>query len=331
MPDSLGPARPTPGYAAFDRDYVPPTPEPDIRRQPIVRHLVLFAATLASTTLIGTEHYYVFVAGTTGAVPALQGWTPYIHGLWYSLSVLAILGAHEMGHYLACRYYRVDASLPYFLPLPPPFPTGTLGAFIRIRQPIPNKRELFDIGIAGPIAGFLVAIPVLFIGAAMSPLVKLPEQGTIDYFGEPLLLKAIFWMTWGSRPPGWDFTMHPVAFAGWFGLMATLINLFPFGQLDGGHISYAVLGRKSTVVSYATLAAAIMLSFFSLSWIVWVVVMLAMIYFFGPHHPRTYDEDTRLDTGRMWLAAFAVLMFVLCFMPMPVSKLDLVTGARTFF
>jgi membrane-associated protease RseP (regulator of RpoE activity) len=153
----------------------------------------------------------------------------------------------------------------------------------------------------------------------------------VETFGEPLLLKGIFWLIWGSRPAGWDFTMHPVAFAGWFGLMATLINLFPFGQLDGGHISYAVLGRKSTLVSYATLGAAMVLSFFSLSWIVWVLVMLAMIYFFGPHHPRTYDEDTRLDTGRMWLAAFAVLMFVLCFMPMPVSRLNLVTGARTIF
>src|SRR5215471_9552407 len=168
--DLSGPARPTPGYAAFDRDYVPPAPEPDVRRQPIVLHLVLFAATVLATTFMGALHYASFQADFSSQVPPPEGWRTYLHGLWYSAAILGILGSHEMGHYLACRYYRVDASLPYFLPAP--FITGTLGAFIRIRQPIPNKRELFDIGIAGPIAGFVVAVPVLILGVSLSHVVK---------------------------------------------------------------------------------------------------------------------------------------------------------------
>lgn len=316
--DLSGPARPTPGYAALNRDYKPPALEPDVRRQPIVRHLVLFVATLLMTTVVGAQHYAGFL-GSGAVLPT--GWALYQHGLWYSAAVLGILGAHEMGHYLACRYYRVDASLPYFLPAP--LLAGTLGAFIRIRQPIPNKRELFDIGIAGPIAGFLVAIPVLFIGVSLSTMFKVPTTGEVWIFGEPLLLKGVIWFVWGTRDAGFDLNIHPVAIAGWFGLVATLLNLFPFGQLDGGHISYAVLGRRSTQVSYATILCFLALSVVSLSWMVWTGMMLAMMFFFGPHHPRTHDEDMPLDTGRLWLAGFAVVMFVLCFTPVPVTFVDL--------
>jgi membrane-associated protease RseP (regulator of RpoE activity) len=319
------PARPTPGYAAFDRGYVLPPSEPDRRPQPIVRHLVLFVATLLMTTLVGTAHYYGFQADFTDQGPALQGWTSYLNGLWYSGAILGILGAHEFGHYYACRYYRVDASLPYFLPAPFLL-TGTLGAFIRIRQPIPNKRELFDIGIAGPIAGFLVALPVLLLGVSLSHVVRIPETFTGLELGEPLLLKGMMWMVFGSPPEGYSVNLHPTAFAGWFGLLATALNLFPIGQLDGGHISYAVLGRRSTQVTYATLLCLIGLSFVSSSWIVWTVLTVGMLFAFGPRHPRTYDEDMPLDRGRLWLAAFAVLMFVLCFTPAPISSLDLVAG-----
>jgi membrane-associated protease RseP (regulator of RpoE activity) len=323
--DSLGPARPTPGYAALDRDYVPPALEPDVRPQPIVRHLVLFAATLLMTTFVGTAHYYGFRADFGDQAPALASWTSYLNGLWYSAAILGILGAHEMGHYIACRYYRVDASLPYFLPAPFLL-TGTLGAFIRIRQPIPNKRELFDIGIAGPIAGFLVAIPVLILGVSLSRVVRIPPGFQGLELGEPLLLKGLMWLNFGSPPDGYSVNLHPTAFAGWFGLLATALNLFPLGQLDGGHISYAVLGQRSTQVTYATLICLIALSFVSSSWIVWTILTAGMLFSFGPRHPRTYDEDTPLDAGRKWLAVFAVLMFVLCFTPAPISTLDLVTG-----
>jgi membrane-associated protease RseP (regulator of RpoE activity) len=323
--DFPDPIRPTPGYAAFARDYVPPAPEPEVRRQPIVRHLVLFAATLLMTTFVGTAHYYGFQADFSAEVPRLSGWTVYLNGLWYSLAILGILGAHEMGHYVACRYYRVDASLPYFLPAPFLL-TGTLGAFIRIRQPIPNKRELFDIGIAGPIAGFLVAVPVLLLGVSLSHVVRIPPGFQGLELGEPLLLKALMWLNFGSPPDGFSVNLHPTAFAGWFGLLATALNLFPLGQLDGGHISYAVLGRRSTQVTYGTLICLVGLSFVSSSWIVWTVLTAGMLFAFGPRHPRTYDEDMPLDTGRRWLAAFAVLMFVLCFTPAPISTLDLVGG-----
>ena len=315
----LGPARPTPGYAAQHRDYVPPAPDPDVRRPSIVRHLLLFAATVATTTIVGVGHYYGFLAAPSGAFPPIVAWTQYLNGLWYSGAVLAILGTHEMGHYLACRYYRVDASLPYFLPLPPIFPSGTLGAFIRIRQPIADKRQLFDIGIAGPIAGFLVALPVLFFGVGLSRIVTIPPELAGETMGEPLLLKGLVLVLLGHRPPGTDVVLHPVAFAGWFGMLATALNLFPFGQLDGGHISYAVFGRRSTRITYATFFCLMALSLFSLSWVVWTVLLGLMLYFFGPHHPRTYDEDMPLDTGRKWLAAFAVVMFVLCFTPVPVE------------
>jgi len=277
------------------------------------------------TTFVGTAHFYGFIADFGDQVPQLPGWTAYFNGLWYSLAILGILGAHEMGHYIACRYYRVDASLPYFLPAPFLL-TGTLGAFIRIRQPIPNKRELFDIGIAGPIAGFLVAIPVLILGVSLSRVVRIPPGFQGLELGEPLLLKGLMWLTFGSPPNGYSVNLHPTAFAGWFGLLATALNLFPLGQLDGGHISYAVLGRRSTQVTYATLVCLIGLSFVSSSWIVWTVLTAGMLFSFGPRHPRTYDEDMPLDAGRKWLAVFAVLMFVLCFTPAPISTMDLVTG-----
>ncbi len=233
----------------------------------------------------------------------------YLNGLWYSVSILAILGAHEFGHYYACRYYGVDASLPYFLPAPLPL-TGTLGAFIRIRQMIPGKRELFDIGIAGPIAGFVVAVPVLLLGMALSRVVALPPatEGIVE-LGEPLLFQGAAWLMFGSIPDGYSINMHPMGFAAWFGLLATALNLFPIGQLDGGHISYAVLGRKSTFVTLATVGCLVGLSFTSSSWIVWTVLTVAMLVAFGPRHPRTFDEEVPLDRTRIMLAAFAAAMF----------------------
>jgi membrane-associated protease RseP (regulator of RpoE activity) len=249
-----------------------------------------------------------------------------VSGLWYSASILAILGAHEFGHYYACRYYNVDASLPYFLPAPFPL-TGTLGAFIRIRQVIPGKRELFDIGIAGPIAGFVVAIPVLLLGMAMSRVTPLPaDTGGFVELGEPLLFKAAAWLFFGDPPAGYSINMHPMAFAAWFGLLATALNLFPIGQLDGGHISYAVLGRKSTLVTLGTVVGLIGLTFISSSWLVWTVLTVVMLLAFGPRHPRTIDEDVPLDPARRWLAFAALVMFVVCFTPTPIEPFDIVSS-----
>jgi len=287
-------------------------------------HLVLFLLTVASTLMVGADHFAGFYGDFGTRTVDLSGTALLLSGLWYSASILAILGAHEFGHYYACRYYGVDASLPFFLPAPLPL-TGTLGAFIRIRQPIPGKRELFDIGIAGPIAGFMVAVPVLLVGMGLSRITALPgnTNGFVE-LGEPLLFKAVAWLYWGTPPDGYSINMHPMAFAAWFGMLATALNLFPIGQLDGGHISYAVLGRKSTIVTLGTVGALIALTFVSTSWLVWTALTVVMLLTFGPRHPRTIDEHVPLDKARLWLALFALVMFVVCFTPAPVEPLDLV-------
>ena len=305
--------------------FVPTTPSYRLRREPMLRYVVLFALTVLSTTQAGGLHYASFITAFSNTILQMPLVSLMLHGLWYSLSILAILGCHELGHYFACRYYRVDASRPYFLPMPFLL-TGTLGAFIRIRGPIPGKRALFDIGIAGPIAGFLVAVPVLLVGMQLSTVVKVPEnfRGEIYELGEPLLFKAAEWLTFGNIPDGYSVNMHPMAFAAWFGILATALNLFPIGQLDGGHISYAVLGRRSTVVTMIMVPCLIGLSFVSTSWVVWTVLTIGMLLAFGPRHPRVFDEDQPLDRNRMLLAAFALLMFVLCFTPAPIQPAALV-------
>jgi membrane-associated protease RseP (regulator of RpoE activity) len=318
------------------RDDSEPAPPPAIAWQPHVKfqdrgwlHVLLFMLTLATTTLAGAYHYAGFLAfdGRTNVTAMPFAWL-YLHGFWYSTTILAILGCHELGHYLACRYYDVDASLPFFLPMPLTLLTGTLGAFIRIREPIPRKRMLFDIGIAGPIAGFLVAIPALFIGLAMSTVVRVPPNASdLVELGEPLAFKAATWALFGAQPDGYTINMHPVAFAAWFGLLATALNLFPIGQLDGGHIMYAVLGRWSTYVTMLMVGVAMGLAYFSSSWIVWTVLTIAMLLAFGFRHPHVFDEHVPLDRGRIALAAFALIMFVVCFTPSPIRPLDVIKAS----
>jgi membrane-associated protease RseP (regulator of RpoE activity) len=284
-------------------------------------HFTLFVLTAASTTLIGAEHYAGYVSDF-GRRPVILSTMLIAQGLWYSATILIILGAHELGHYLACRYYQVDASLPFFIPMPAVL-TGTLGAFIRIREPIPTKRMLFDIGIAGPLAGFAFVLPALFLGMSLSPVVRVPENLQGFHLGEPLLFRAATWLTWGSVPDGYSVNLHPMAFAAWFGLLATALNLFPIGQLDGGHISYAVLGRRSTTVTLASICIAIGLTFFSMSWLVWTFLLVAMTLVMGPRHPRTIDEDIPLDRTRLWMAVVALIVLVLCFTPNPIEPTDL--------
>ena len=295
--------------------------------------MVLFLATVVTTTIAGILHWLSFKYGFTDQPPTIYpGLLPglLVRGLWYSVSILLILGAHEFGHYFACRYYGVDASLPYFVPAP--LVSGTFGAVIRIRQPFPHKRALFDIGIAGPIAGFVVAVPVLLIGMYLSNVVRVPEdfQGVIYDLGEPLLFKMASWLRFGPVADGYTVNMHPMVFAAWIGMLATTMNLFPMGQLDGGHISYAVLGRRSTTVTLLTLAGLIGLAAWtrSMTWMVWVILNVVMLVTFGPYHPRVWDEDAPLDSARMWLVIFAILMFALCFTPFPIEVRDLVPGVR---
>ena len=284
-------------------------------------HGLLFLLTIATTTLVGTDHYANFVLDFTIRPIRMSSGVLFIRGLWYSVTILLILGCHELGHYVACRYYDVDASLPYFLPVPISI-TGTLGAFIRIREPIPQKRMLFDIGIAGPLAGFAVAVPALFIGIAMSHVARVPPDFSGVELGEPLLFKAAEWLFWGHISDPYSLNMHPIAFAAWFGLLATALNLFPIGQLDGGHICYAVLGPRSTYVTVASIGIAIGLAaYFSASWVVWTGLMVVMLIMFGPRHPRVFDEHVPLDRSRVILALLALVIFILCFTPAPISEL----------
>jgi membrane-associated protease RseP (regulator of RpoE activity) len=291
-------------------------------------HVTLFVLTVASTTLVGANQFWMFVSDTGRTTVQMSDAQWFLNGFWYSGTILLILGAHEFGHYIACRYYQVDASLPFFIPMPV-VATGTLGAFIRIREPIPSKRMLFDIGIAGPLAGFVFAVPALVVGLMLSKIAPVPDLKSLPdnimmmQLGEPLLFKAAQWVTWGSVPTGYTVDMHPIAFAAWFGLLATALNLFPIGQLDGGHISYAVLGRRSTTITLASICVAIGLTFFSMSWIVWTFLLVAMTLVMGPRHPRTMDENIPLDNARIWLAVLALVILVLCFTPNPIEPMQL--------
>lgn len=289
-------------------------------------HVVLFVATVATTAVVGAGQYTAFLDDFRGSANLPMPFAALlVRGLWYSGTILAILGCHELGHYFACRYYDVDASLPFFIPVPFLL-TGTMGAFIRIREQIPSKKMLFDIGIAGPIAGFVVAVPALFIGLSMSHVVRLPANpsGMLE-LGEPLLFKFASWLVWGTQPDGYSLNMHPMAFAAWFGMLATALNLFPVGQLDGGHISYSVLGsRWSTYVTFGMVAVVVGLAIFASSWIVWAGMMVVMLFVFGPRHPRVFDEHVPLDRARLLLAALAVAMFIVCFTPAPIRPMELI-------
>lgn len=249
-----------------------------------------------------------------------------LRGFWYSGTLLAILGAHELGHYFMCRYHRVDATLPYFLPAPLPL-TGTVGAFIKIREMFPSKAVLFDIGVGGPIAGFVVLVPALFVGLGLSNVARLPENvdGLLS-LGEPLLFKLAAWAVWGPVADSYSLNLHPMAFAAWFGLIATALNLMPFGQLDGGHIAYAVLGRRATLVSLGTILGAIGLTFVSSSWLVVTIMMLVMLFTVGARHPRVIDEHLPLDPARRWIAVASAIIFVLCFTPAPIEPYQLIAN-----
>ena len=310
---------PLPQHPSLTSEISPPLVAQRRRSFPTV-HLLLFLATLLTTMYVGTFHYAAFRAAFTDNVPTLS----FVQGAWYSFTILAILGTHEFGHYLACRYYGIDASLPYFLPAPLPL-TGTAGAVIRIREPIQTRPMLFDIGAAGPIAGFVVAVPALFLGLHLSHVVPLPDDFVGMSLGEPLLFQFAAWLVWGDAPTGYTINLHPMGLAAWLGLLITALNLFPIGQLDGGHIAYATLGRWSTGVSLITAGIVISLAFFSMSWVIWALLMIAMMVFLGPRHPQTADEHIPLDRTRQWVAVGTAAIFAVCFTPAPIEMMDILT------
>lgn len=236
------------------------------------------------------------------------------NGIWYSVAIITILLAHEMGHYLMCRRYGVPATLPFFIPFPLANPFGTMGAIIQMKGIIPNRRALFDIGIAGPLAGLVFAVPAILIGLHRSPIVVLSEMGSPGLqLGESLLFKLLSWWVVGPVPEGSDLLLDPVAYAGWAGLFVTSMNLLPIGQLDGGHIIYSILGAKSRIVTYVFLAALGVLSFYYNGWVL-LFVLLALL---GRRHPLPWDDWTPLDRGRKILGWIMMIIFVLSFTPTP--------------
>jgi hypothetical protein len=244
-------------------------------------------------------------------------------GLVYVAVLLAILLGHEMGHYLACRFYRIDATLPYFIPAPTLI--GTLGAFIKIKAPITRRKQLFDIGVAGPLTGFVLALPALIYGLSMSKVVPaIPrEEGFV--FGDPLILKLIGGLMFRDAPVRSELLLHPIGFAGWVGILVTAFNLFPVGQLDGGHVSYALLGEKSKPLSRLFIGVFIIMGiFFWVGWIVWALVILLL----GFKHPQLRGHQESLSSGRRLLAAVMVLIFILSFIPAPIEGYSLLEFVR---
>ncbi len=306
-----------------------PSPEPDRPGSRPWVHLLLLALTFLTTTYAGANFYanYITAIGTRPLPAGTTLFSLLAGGLWFSVPALLILGSHEMGHYFACRYYRIPASLPYFLPVPTL--VGTFGAVIRMGLPR-TKRSLFDVGIAGPIAGFVVLVPVAVLGVSQSYVVRLPPNFTLAgglYLGDPLLLTWLQRLFHGTIPQGHDFVMHPAGFAAWFGLLATAFNLFPAGQLDGGHIVHALVGRWSRYVTLATLGVLITLGLaVSSSWLVWTLLLTVMTFMFGLDHPVVDDEHRPIGRDRIWLGVFAVVMFALSFTPVPISPIDFVGG-----
>jgi membrane-associated protease RseP (regulator of RpoE activity) len=282
-------------------------------------HGLLLALTLVTTTVTGAgmmldfqrnvafdiEHELAMLRNLWANPSVL------LLGLPFSLTLLAILMAHEMGHYLACRFYEVDASLPYFLPAPTL--TGTFGAFIRIRSAIFSKRILFDIGVAGPLAGFVFLLPALAVGIAFSRIIPgIAHQGSIQFGTPPLLWlleKAIF-----PGVPVTDIALHPVARAAWIGILATALNLLPIGQLDGGHILYALAGDKHKLISRIFIAVLIPLGLFWWVWWLWA----AVLFFLGRRHPAIYDTAAP-GRARKQLGWLALAVFLLCFTYAPIS------------
>lgn len=313
----------SPGYysSAATNGVHPRALAPVKLRQRYWLHALMFALTLASTTIVGSRmqanfdrNLPFFDLERDIAAFALLWRNPMLllPGLPFSLTLLTILLAHEFGHYIACVYYRIDASLPYFLPAPT-F-TGTLGAFIRIRAPIYSKRVLFDVGVAGPIAGFVFLLPALAIGLAFSKIIPgINHQGGFT-FGTPALLwlleRAVF-----PGVPVSDIYLHPVARAAWIGILATALNLLPIGQLDGGHILYSMVGDRHKLMSrvFAALLVPIGIFFWS-GWLVWAVLLLL----FGMRHPAIYDPS-ELGPGRKRLAWLSLVIFLVCFTLAPIS------------
>jgi membrane-associated protease RseP (regulator of RpoE activity) len=282
---------------------------------------LLFGATLVSTAFAG-----LFYAGFGGdflqsILLVLMHPSFLLKGLPFSFTFVTILLAHELGHYFACRYYGIACTPPYFLPFPATF-AGTLGAFIRIKSPFPGRRALFDVGIAGPIAGFAFVIPALVVGIANSQLIPRGRVPGLS-FGEPLIFRWVGKLVLGYSPATQDMLAHPIAIAAWFGLLATCLNLFPIWQLDGGHVAYAVMGREKQRRLSVFALLALMLSSLAgwpvPSYLLFCLLLLIFGLKYKFHHPPTMLDEEELGSGRRILAFVALVILLVSFTPVPIS------------
>jgi membrane-associated protease RseP (regulator of RpoE activity) len=274
-------------------------------------NLVLLIATIVSTLLVGS----LYSANTTAQIWQIwRGWP-------FALSIMLILGAHEMGHYAAARYHKVPVTLPYFIPMPLSA-IGTLGAFIRLQAPVKSRRALLDVGAAGPLAGLVVALPVLVYGLWTSSTGPISSGALIE--GNSLLYALTKVAIFGQVLPtnGIDVQLNQVAWAGWVGLLVTGINLIPLGQLDGGHIAYTLLGEKAKLLFWPVLAALLLITGYSFlrgtpayTWLLWV----GLLAFMGRTYAQPLDDVTELDPRRKAIAIAALVLFFLVFVPLPLT------------
>jgi membrane-associated protease RseP (regulator of RpoE activity) len=279
-------------------------------------NVALFGLTCVSTMIVGTALMEAYTNSLGDVLPflgeILRSPSLLLKGLPFSVAIMTILLAHEMGHYLTCRYYGIDATLPYFIPAPTI--VGTMGAFIKIKSPIQHRAALLEVGIAGPIAGFVLAVPTLIIALAKSGVIAVEPAGMGIELGEPLIFKLMEFVMGKTPPAGMTINLHPIGFAAWFGFFATALNLLPVGQLDGGHVSYALFGRIHKRISMAFLFTLIPLGlFYWQGWLLWTTVLL----FIGLRHPMTLDDSVPLRARHTVLGWIGLAMFVLCFTPAP--------------
>ncbi len=291
---------------------LPPRPAAyaDPPRTSVWIHVLLFVATFFSAALASALGIGADLVADPGAITV---------GFPYAITLMAILFAHEMGHYTLARVHRVDATLPYFIPAPPIFFIGTFGAFIRMRGAPGDRRALFDIGAAGPWAGFMVAVPALVVGLHLSEVIPTPESEMSGLFlGDSILMRQMQSAILGVDPETATVHLHPIALAAWVGFLVTALNLMPVGQLDGGHVVYALLGEVwHKWISRGTVVGLLILGLGGWpGWLFWVALLAAI----GFRHPRTGEATIGLDRSRLILALLTVVMFVLVFMPEPLFE-----------
>jgi membrane-associated protease RseP (regulator of RpoE activity) len=281
-----------------------PDPAVPPRKPRVIWNIVLFILTLMTTILAGALQEGVNPLKDPGQIP---------RGLPFALALMGILLAHELGHYLVAKKHGMDVTLPYFIPAHPFI--GTFGAFIKMRSPARDRRMLMDIGAAGPLVGVVIAIPLVALGLSLSEVKQIEGQAGIN-LGDSLLLWAIGKLVVGNVPPGYDVMIHPVGFAGWIGLLVTSLNLLPVGQLDGGHVLYALLGDRMIKISKFVFAGLLALGI--LGWEGWLFWGL-LLYIMGFRHPPPLEWWVPLDRRRKIIGWATMAVFILTFIPVPFS------------